>query len=190
MKKRIFFKGNCSWTVVVVSVFVHQGVRKTPIPRRTWLVGSPRRWQMWGTILLSVRLWDPNLLTANLKKTYSIWTYSTYTQSANGWCGAYTFKVEMRQRQRPSLVLLFLCLKPPIIRSHTYWNEQMHEFNVNVKRNHWQQNRTEQRRWLITCGLAAWSMIFRRRAWSWSRTWSFASPSRSMRLGRTERQEH
>lgn len=27
----------------------------------TWLVGSPRRLQMWGTILLSVRLWDPNL---------------------------------------------------------------------------------------------------------------------------------
>lgn len=32
----------------------------------------------------------------------------------------YTFKVEMRQRHSPSLVLLFLCLKPPIIRSHMY----------------------------------------------------------------------
>lgn len=50
----------------------------------------------------------------------------------------------MRQRQRPSLVLLFLCLKPPIIRSHTYWNEQMHEFIINVKRNHGQQKRTEE----------------------------------------------
>lgn len=32
----------------------------------------------------------------------------------------YTFKVEMRHRQSPSLVRLFLCLKPPIILSHTY----------------------------------------------------------------------
>lgn len=120
------------------------GVRKTLITCRTWLVGSPRRWQMWGTILLSVRLWDPNLLKQQTNQTYSIWTCSTYTQSANGWCGTYTFKVEMRQRQRPSLVLLFLCLKPPIIRSHTYWNEQMHEFNLNVKINHWHQNRTEE----------------------------------------------
>lgn len=32
---------------------------------------------------------------------------------------SYTLRVEMRQRQSPSLVLLFLCLKPPIIRSHT-----------------------------------------------------------------------
>lgn len=46
---------------------------------------------------------------------------------------SYTFKVEMRQRQRPSLVLLFLCLKPPIIRSHTYWKEPMHEFSEKVK---------------------------------------------------------
>lgn len=46
---------------------------------------------------------------------------------------AYTFKVEMRQRQRPSLVLLFLCLKPPIIRSHTYWKEPTHKFYKKVK---------------------------------------------------------
>lgn len=39
-----------------------------------------------------------------------------------------------------------------------------------------------------TCGVAACSMIFSRSVWSWSRTWSFASPNRSMRLGRTERE--
>ena len=37
--------------------------------------------------------------------------------------GAYMLRVEMRQRQTPSLVLLFLCLKPPSIRSHTYCND-------------------------------------------------------------------
>lgn len=46
---------------------------------------------------------------------------------------SYTFKVEMRQRQRPSLVLLFLCLKPPIIRSHTYWKEMMCGYSEKVK---------------------------------------------------------
>ena len=39
----------------------------------------------------------------------------------------------MRQRQRPSLVLLFLCLKPPIIRSHTYWEKMMNKCSEKVK---------------------------------------------------------
>lgn len=33
---------------------------------------------------------------------------------------AHTLRVEMRQRQSPSLVRLFLCLNPPIMRSQTY----------------------------------------------------------------------
>lgn len=32
----------------------------------------------------------------------------------------HVFSVAMRQRHTPSLVLLFLCLKPPSILSHTY----------------------------------------------------------------------
>lgn len=96
----------------------------------TWLVGSPRRWQMWGTILLSVRLWDPNLQKQQQhQQQQKPWTDE---QSADG-CVSYTFRVEMRQRQRPSLVLLFLCLKPPIIRSHTYWEEAKHGFREKVK---------------------------------------------------------
>lgn len=37
----------------------------------------------------------------------------------------HTLSVEMRQRQSPSLVRLFLCLKPPIIRSHTNWKHRV-----------------------------------------------------------------
>ena len=36
-----------------------------------------------------------------------------------------------------------------------------------------------------TCGVVAWSMILSSRVWSWSLTWSLASPKRSIRLGRT-----
>lgn len=92
---------------------------------------------------------------------------------------AHVFRVAMRQRHSPSLVLLFLCLKLPDILSHTYCNNTQHQHQL----------RGSGRRYVIpmlTCGLAACSMIFKSRLWSWSRTWSLASPNRSIRLGSTE----
>lgn len=44
---------------------------------RTWPVGSPRRLQMWGTILLSVRLWEPNL---QKQKTHNFIFHSSLPQ--------------------------------------------------------------------------------------------------------------
>lgn len=38
----------------------------------------------------------------------------------------HVFSVAMRQRHTPSLVRLFLCLKPPSIRSHTYCKNTQH----------------------------------------------------------------
>lgn len=43
----------------------------------------------------------------------------------------YTFSVAMRQRQTPSLVLLFLCLNPPSILSHTYCKNNVTELTIN-----------------------------------------------------------
>lgn len=96
------------------------------------------------------------------------------------WGWTHVFRVAMRQRHSPSLVLLFLCLKLPNILSHKYCNNNTQRHNVCVSC--FISTVCE----LLTCGLAAWSMIFKSRLWSWSRTWSFASPNRSIRLGSTD----
>jgi len=47
---------------------------------------------------------------------------------------AYTLRVEIRQKQTASLVLLFLCLKPPSIRSQTYCKKKAFiSFNHSLK---------------------------------------------------------
>lgn len=95
----------------------------------TWLVGSPNRLHMWGTILLRVKPWAPYLKKSAMeKKLFSLFALLMHTVNKHAdWMTSDThiFSVEIRQKQTASLDLLFLCLNPPNIRSHTYWKRQM-----------------------------------------------------------------
>lgn len=66
-----------------------------------------------------------NMSTYTDQKTQSVqWAASKTSTEQTAWSeSTYTFKVEMRQRHSPSLVLMFLCLKPHIIHSHTNWRD-------------------------------------------------------------------
>ena len=116
-----------TWFVVwgVTLVCDQQGAVTDRSSGCTWLVGSPRRLQMWGTILLSVRLWDPNLKHKTQQEPLKKHELTTDSRVQTHELFTHTLSVEMRQRQSPSLVRLFLCLKPPIIRSHTNWKHRV-----------------------------------------------------------------
>lgn len=156
---------------------------------------------MWGRILLRVRPWAPyleNEHTQNPIRHVKYHLSGKRTEKSSELSNqdlkiasirlrglTHVLRVAMRQRHSPSLVLLFLCLKLPNILSHTYCNNTQ---QTTCTLWFWCQSNDTNIYFILmlTCGLAACSMIFKSRLWSWSRTWSFASPNRSIRLGSTE----
>lgn len=151
----------------------------------TWLVGSPRRLQMWGTILLSVRLWDPNLKeTKHNKKLWRNTSWRLIPEFRHTSCSL-THWAWRWDRGRVLLWSGCSCAwsRPSFAPTRTEntefrgWNDQTAIDLLSL---------TRLTCVCCTCGFAAWSMIFSSSAWSWSRTWSLESPNRSMRLGRTE----
>lgn len=104
----------------------------------TWLVGSPNRPHMWGTILLRVKPLAPYLKKTTIEKKNINLTVCTFNNvnvnkhADRTWSDTHIFNVEIRQKQTASLVLLFLCLNPANMRSHTYCIDQVTLF-LNIK---------------------------------------------------------
>lgn len=90
----------------------------------TWLFGSPSKLHICGTILLSVKLWAPDLGIKNKKHRYESELAHVHNTQGLQKVLTYALSVAIRQRQIPSLVRKFLCLNPPSILSHTYWGRQ------------------------------------------------------------------
>lgn len=100
----------------------------------TWLFGSPSKLHICGTILLSVKLWAPDLGIKNKRALVWITEQASVHNAGLQEVLTYALSVAIRQRQIPSLVRKFLCLNPPSILSHTYCGRQKRKWDRTKRR--------------------------------------------------------